>query len=186
MRQILVLCAALAGLAACGGPEPLRYAAPPAEPGARVAIGAASVELREVSLPAYARDEQVWRETAAGTFSPDPEALWADEPARAVTLALARQLGEITGRRVAAEPWPFESLPAARLDVRVSEMIAGADGRFRIAAEIYASRLDIERDRLARVAVSAPIAPDSGLPGLAAARESALRDLARRIAAEAL
>lgn len=182
MRR-LVAASTLALLAACGG-APERYGAPLAPSGARIGISVAFLEVRQVSLPSYALDEEIWVETSEGSLTADDGFLWADEPQRGVTQELARQLGQITGARVAAEPWPFDGLPQARLEVRVDEFVAGADGRFRIEGQYFAIALSAGRDRASDFSVSAPIAAESGAPGIARARASAVRDLARLIAAE--
>lgn len=180
------LLAAFVALAACSGPPAERFAVPLASAGDRIAVGVRSVELVEVSLPTYARSEEIWQETAAGALLSDPKMLWADEPTRGVTHALSRQLTEITGARVAAEPWPFEEPADARLEVRIDEMVAGADGRFRLAGTFYTTRRSGARDRVEAFGIAAPIVPESGPRGIAAARAEAVRDLARRIAAAGL
>lgn len=182
-RSILIV--ALGVLAACGAP-PERFAAPLAPAGARIDVAVRSLEVRLVSLPAYARDEEIWIETAAGTLTADARRLWADDPARGLTQDLARQLAAMTGARVAAEPWPFADLPAARLEVRLDSFVAGVDGRFRIAGQYIVASESGARDRAAPFEVSAPIAPESGVPGIAVARAQATRDLARLIAREGL
>ena len=175
------IAAALCALAACG-PPPERYAAPPAAPGTPIPVAAGTIEIREVSLPAYALDEEIWRETPSGALVPSEGHLWADDPARGTTLELAGQLAAVTGARVAPEPWPFDDLPAARVEVRADRFLAGADGRFRISGQIFAANAEAGTNRATAFSVAAPIPPDSGLPGIAAARAAAIRDLARRIA----
>jgi uncharacterized lipoprotein YmbA len=185
-RFVTVLaCAGLAVLAACGAPQQ-RFAAPPAPPGDRIAIPVRFVQLREVSLPAYARDEEIWVEGEGGALSPQRNLLWADAPERGVTQELARQLAAITGATVAAEPWPFDSLPQATVELRLDTFLAGRDGRFRVAGQYFVAGQPALRDRSGTFEVAAPIAPESGVPGIAAARASALRDLARLIAREGL
>jgi hypothetical protein len=182
MRRLLPLLP-LVLLAGCGSP-PERFAAPLAPPGARIGISVSQLEVRQVTLPSYALDEEIWVETPGGALTADADLLWADEPQRGVTLELARQLAAITKARVAAEPWPFEALPQARLEVRISDFVAGADGRFRIAGQYITVALDAGRDQVRDFSVSAPIPPESGVPGIAAARAVAVRDLARLIARE--
>ncbi|MEM6740667.1 MAG: ABC-type transport auxiliary lipoprotein family protein [Pseudomonadota bacterium] len=171
----------LAVLSACGGAAE-RFAAPLAPPGARIGINVALLEVRQVSLPSYALEEEIWIETETGALTADANLLWADDPARAVTQEVARQLAAISGARVAAEPWPFEDLPEARVELRIDEFIAGNDGRFRISGQGFAVAVTAGQDRVFDFAVSAPVAAGSGTPGLAVARSEAIRDLARRIA----
>ncbi|WP_093362345.1 PqiC family protein [Tropicimonas isoalkanivorans] len=185
MRPLPFALAVICLLAACGGPA-VRYAAPPVPSGSRIGISVSRLEVREVSLPAYAQTEEIWQEFADGSLRSESDTLWADDPSRGVTLELSQHLSALTGARVAAEPWPFEDLPQARLDVRVSEMVAGADGRFRLAGQYYVASYGGGRDRSGDFRVSAPIVPDSGSPGIAAARAAAVRDLARLIASRGI
>jgi hypothetical protein len=181
--RLLSLALALCAVAACG-PPPERYAAPLAPTGPRIPVAPGSIEVRQVSLPTYALDEEIWRESASGALVPSVGRLWADEPERGVTLELARQLAAITGARAAAEPWPLDSVPAARVEVRADRFVAGADGRFHISGQYFTVDVERDRERAGSFAVAAPIAPESGLPGIAAARAKAVRDLARLIADE--
>ncbi|MFD0980493.1 PqiC family protein [Tropicimonas aquimaris] len=185
MRLVLPALAFSLLLTACSAP-PVRYAAAPVASGDRIGISVSQLEVREVSLPTYAQSEEIWREAEGGALEADSSALWADDPARGVTMELSQHLAAFTGARVAAEPWPFEDLPQARLIVRVSEMVAGADGRFRLSGQYFVSRLSAGRDYSGTFNVSAPIAPDSGSSGIAAARAVAVRDLARQIASRGI
>lgn len=172
-------------LGACGA-APVRYAAPQVSSGGRIAISVGKVEVREVSLPAYARTEEIWTQSASGALASDPGVLWADDPARGLTQEVSTHLAGVTGARVAAEPWPFEDLPDARVHLRLERMVAGPDGRFHLAGQYYIASLIGGADRSGSFDVSAPIAPDSGAPGIAAARAAAARDLARLIASRGI
>jgi hypothetical protein len=66
--------------------------------------------------------------------------------------------------------------------VRADRFVAGADGRFHISGQYFAVDVERGRDHAADFAVSAAIPPESGLPGVAAARAAAVRDLAALIA----
>ena len=177
--------AALALLAACG-PGPVLYTVPPAPSGQPVSIAFRTVEVAEVSLPLYAEAEEIYVAAAGGALTSAPEARWADDPRRAMTLELSRALGEITGARVAAEPWPFEGLADARVTVRADEMVAGADGDFRLTGQYYVADIEGERDRAGRFAVAEPYAAEGGPAAIADARGRAVRDLARLIASEGM
>ncbi|WP_112322767.1 PqiC family protein [Oceanibium sediminis] len=176
----------LTGLAACGG-EPLRFAVPDtAPPEQRVSIGYSSVELREVSLPTYAAGEEIALEQAPGVLSTSADRLWADDPARAVTLELSRSLLRITGAQIAPEPWPFEEFADARVEVRVEHMLAGADGQFRISGQYFVS--PSERTGRARTRLFSLSVPMTGTApaAIAAARGQAVSQLAGLIARDGL
>lgn len=196
MRPMLLL-SALA-LAGCGA-DPVLFAAPPAvtsvsspvgDPGSRIAVAYRTVEVREVSLPTYAEGETIFMEGGGGTLMPAPGAEWADLPQRAVTLDLAEVLEGVTGALVAAEPWPFEALPDARVEVRVTRLAAGVDGVFRLAGHYYVAdlrgELDRPADRSSQFVSAVPFDPEGGAAAIAAARSRAVRDLARQIATEGM
>lgn len=177
--------AVLALLAACGT-EPLLYAAPPVPAGERIGVFARSVEVREVSLPLYAEAEEIHVGLPGGGIAPLDGARWADDPRRAVTLELAAAMADATGARVAAEPWPFQSFPAATVTVRATQMLAGTDGVFRMSGQWATADRDGERERAGRFDVHTPYPLAGGSNAIAAARALAVRDLARLIAARGL
>lgn len=179
---------ALLFLAACsGGDSAVRYAVPEAEVAVRARISYASVEVIEVSLPTYASLEEIFVGTADGGLQSSTSLLWADDPTRAVTLELARSLAAITGARVAPEPWPFQEPAAARVDVRVEEMVAMADGVFRLKGQYFVAPRDIDRrERSGAFALVAPWNTEGGAAAIAAARGAVVRDLALQIAKEGL
>ena len=74
--------------------------------------------MLSVSLPNYASGEDLLVASTDGTLV-NGQTLWADDPTREMTLSLARSLTEITGARVAPQPWPFDSAAEARVDVRI-------------------------------------------------------------------
>lgn len=185
MLRLLAPCA-FALLAACGGPT-LRYAVPPVPTGDRIAASARGVEVRDVTLPAYAEIEEIFFEGPDGALTSDPNLLWADLPSRAMTLQLSRTLAATTGARVAAEPWPFDAFPDARVEVRVSEMVAGRGNVFRLSGVYYVGRPDgTGAERSGDFAIAIPYDPEGGVPAIAAARAAAVRDLGRLIARDGL
>lgn len=137
MKRTFTLLTALL-LTACGGNETL-ITAPEVKVTERVSTSFRSIEVLEVSLPDYATGDEVALEND-GSLSLS-RALWADDPTRAVTLGLSRNLTEITGKTVAPEPWPFESPAAARVDVRVEQMLV-SDGAMMMSGQYFVTDLD--------------------------------------------
>ncbi|TNC69148.1 PqiC family protein [Rubellimicrobium roseum] len=179
---------ALALLAACGGPGPLLIAVPPAPAEGRVGIGFASVEVLEVSLPAYADGEEIFLQGQGGALTEAGGAVWADDPSRALTLDLSRALGELTGAQTAPDPWPFDDGPEAQVDVRLAEFAPDLTrGAFVLRGQYFVASQDGSgRDRAAEFLVTAPLPPEPGPAAIAAARAQATLTLARQIAAEGL
>lgn len=172
-------------LAACGA-DPVRLAVPPAASTAQVGIAFATLEVLAVSLPAYAEGEEIVVRSG-GALVPTGGAIWADDPPRALTLDLSRALSEITGARVAPEPWPFEERAEARLDVRVAEIVADEGGSFVMRGQYFAASQDGSgRDRARGFRIEVPFDPTLGPGAIAVARGQATVALAQEIASSGL
>lgn len=190
MRAIITISAACAAILTAGcepaGPT-VRFAAPPAIAEQRVGIAYSTVAVRDVSLPTYAALEEISVDLGAGRIETVDEGLWADDPVRAVTLALTGVLGGATRATVAPEPWPFESEPEAAVDVRFETFVAEAAGRFVASGQYFVAPSDEERPERARAfALTIPYDPATGLRGIARARSQAIEALGLLIARDGL
>lgn len=181
----IAMIAALATLAACGGTPDVRIAVPRAEAPQKQRIAYGSVSLRSVSLPTYAAAEDIYVSFPDGTIKPDEGLLWADAPDRAITLELTRYLAQITGARVASEPWPFLDRPDAEVELRVEEMLAYADGTFRMSGQYFVAP-EMGQDRARLFSLSVPVGGTFSAQDIASARGAVLRQLAGEIAANGL
>jgi len=171
-------------LAGCGVPAD-RYPVPTVEVKETQRIAFASVELRDVSLPTYAGNDEITVEDDSGKLVSDPISLWADQPKRAISLELARNLVRLTKARVASEPWPFEEPADARLEVRFETLLAGSDGVFRASGQYFVSVVE-GRERSGLFDLGVPITGDGGPQAIARARGQVIFDLARLLAREGL
>lgn len=184
MRPVLIpALAVLAVLAACAAPP--RYGAPTPIPEARVATRYRAIEIVQATLPAYAQGEEIYLRKADGAieeFGP----LWADDPARAVTLQLARDLGAISGGLAAPDPWPFRDLPDVRVDVRIEDFLATEAGVFLLSGQYFVAPESGGRDRARRFEVTVPIAQPPSPAAIVTARGSAISRLAVEIAENGL
>ncbi|NVO23647.1 PqiC family protein [Donghicola mangrovi] len=184
MKALPIL--ALAALAACSGPE-TRLSTPEVTSDVSVRTSFPSLEMRLVSLPTYASEEEIASQNTDGTIKSGDSLLWADDPARSVTMALARHLSQITGATVAPEPWPFDAYAAGRVDVRFTEMLGRADNRFQLTGQYFV--VDSEgrgRDKSVLFDIQEPVAAPYGPAQIAAARAGAVAKLAADIAQKAL
>jgi uncharacterized protein len=185
LHRALVLVPFLA-LAACG-PAPGRVTVPEAPTEARVSIAYGSVEVRTVSLPTYAQAEEIFVIGDDGALSRIKGVLWADEPARAMTLDLSRALATITRARVAAEPWPFDATPDARVDVRVSAMLAAPGRDFRLSGQYFVAAFDgSDRGAARSFDIAVPLAAGADAAVISQARAAATVQLAEGIARDGL
>lgn len=173
-------------LTACGGTDPLYIldmptGESPGQPVAQHRLRVATLEIREVSLPAYAEDAQILREDGNGALTPVDNALWADEPTRAATLLLADRIGGASTATVAAEPWPLETPAQAAVHVQVSHMVARASGQFELKGQFAISSYDhVVRERIERFDIAVPL-PEPSAGGISRASSAALRELSEQI-----
>lgn len=177
----LIAVFACIGLAGCGGPSAQVLLAPP-PPDARVPALVGSLEVRDVSLPRYAASDDLVVLDDDGLLQTVSGAVWADTPERSMTLALADALGAITGARVAAEPWPFAQAPAAQVTVRVSQLLATANGALRLKGHYAIAPVNSGlADRSGQFDISVPVT-DTAPAALAEAHGRAVSALAGQIA----
>ncbi len=179
-RHALFLVALL--LAACGSTDEPRFRIEPAPAPARMRIAAGTIELREVTLPAYAAEPAILAEAADGALYPQGASLWADDPAQGVTSALVTALSARTSATVAAEPWPLTDPAQVRLDVRVAQFFASADGAFEMTGQFAIASPDrVVREFIRSFEIRVPIRGE-GPGALASAQGQAISELATLIA----
>lgn len=123
-------------LAACGteGPQYLVESKPTA---LRVRAAVGTVLVRTVSLPTYAADQKIAVQAEAGAVEAADFGLWADEPERATTLSITRNLNAMTSAKVAPEPWPLPEPPQGVVDIRIETFIATKENTFRAAGQYF-------------------------------------------------
>jgi uncharacterized lipoprotein YmbA len=173
-------------LASCGDGPSARYSVPQPEVSETIRISYSSVEIRDVSLPTYAASDEIPREVEGGSLESSAAVLWADAPPRAVSLALSRNLAELTTAKIANEPWPFQSFPEARVEVRIEDMVAGLDGFFRLKGQYFVASTRGNRERSGLFELLTPYDVLAGPNAIAAARGQAILNLAREIAQKGL
>lgn len=174
-----VLCAGLSG---CGR-EPTLYLVTPPAPEARLPDRLGRVELREVMLPQYATGPEVTLQEPGGALRAQRKDLWADAPATAITGVLAAQISAISGATAVAEPWPLSTPPDRRLEVRVAQILAGADGLFHLSGQYFVAPLaGAGRDIARPFTITEPL-DGADAAAVASAQARALQKLAAQIAA---
>ncbi len=136
MMKSLMFVGLTALMAGCSG-APSRLEMAPLDSQLSLRASVSSAMVRTVSLPTYAAAEELSMETAEGLIDSVDAILWADDPSRAVTLALTRNIGKITSAKVGPDPWPFAGLPDVAIDVRVTRMVAGSDGVFDLEGQFF-------------------------------------------------
>ncbi len=183
MKLILAPLALALALSACGDTKS-RFLIAPVAPQTEQRLRVASIEVRDVSLPAYAAASEMMVEDASGALRPVKKAIWADDPARGVTGALARTLDMRSTASVAAEPWPLSEPAQMRVEVRVDQMVAHADGNFGMSGQFaLTSPSGAVPDRLQRFDIKVPMA-DTAPATVAQATGAAIDALADQIIAK--
>lgn len=166
-------------LAACGGGDTARYLIDaPSSAVSETRISVRTLELRDVSLPSHASGAEILVRDETGALRPLGDAVWADDPVRAVTGTLAELLDARSSATVSAEPWPLFDGPSARMDVRINRMLATSAGAFEITGQAAVSAVDgRSRERVERFAIATPITEISAA-GVTDAQGRALAALA--------
>lgn len=149
---------------------------------ARVRGAPAFIELRTVALPLYAKAEQIPVLTKDGSVRVTSDQIWADAPDAALTSMLARNLAQITGSTVAAEPWPLEKYPDARIEVRVDQLIASLGGVLKFNGTYFVTSVSGDlREKAERFAFEIPVAGQDYI-AVSRANAEAVRLLSEAIA----
>lgn len=183
--RAVVLAVSCTALLSCSAPATL-YSTDAPTPQDRIAIGFASVEVRDVSLPTYAASDVIAIEGPDGVLLNDETLRWADEPERAVALELTRQLVQLSGARIASEPWPFEEFPDAELSLRFETFLPRANGQFEAKGQYFVSTYDGTGDASGLFDLSVPYDLARGPAAIAEARGVLVLELAELIAREGL
>ncbi len=184
MTKTPLVIATLIALAACGS-DADRYAVTPPAVTESIRIGFGSVEIRDISLPSYAAADEIHQQVEGGILKSSTSVLWADAPERAIALDLSRNLAKMSGARIASEPWPFESFPDARLEIRFEELLASADGVFRASGQYFVA-VEEGRERSGLFDLAVPFALEGGPAAIATARGQIILDLAEFVARNGL
>lgn len=160
---IAIALAAAVPLASCGDTNarfPIVAETGPTVTKTRVAVS--TIEVRDVSLPAYAAASEIVVEQDGGALTVVPKAIWADDPVRGVTGALARSLDLRSTASVAAEPWPLADSADVRVEVRIDRMIAKLSGEFELSGQFaVAAPNGAIREAVQRFTVIVPLADNT-------------------------
>lgn len=183
LAGLIALLVAAFGLSACSDPEDTgRFVISPPASTAQLPNRLGTAELKDVTLPEYASDQEIMWQTEDGAIRSNPDNLWADSPQRGFTLALAREISDVSGATVIGEPWPLAEPPQRSLEVRVERALAQSNGVYRLTGRYFVSDEQSGGTNHARsFDISVPLT--SNQPGaIAAALSTAIGQLARQIA----
>lgn len=178
LRIVALSFAAALPLIACGDTNARFPIVSDAAQVSKARVSVRTVEVRDVSLPAYAAASEIVVEQDGGALFVVPKSIWADDPVRAVTGALSRSLDMRSTASVASEPWPLAEPADVRVEVRIDRMIAKTDGMFELSGQFAIASPDgIARETVERFVVTSPMA-DSEPATVAKATGAAIDSLA--------
>lgn len=178
LRIVALTLAAALPLISCGDTNARFPITSDAVTVSKTRVSVRSIEVRDVSLPAYAAASEIVVEQDGGALFVLPKSIWADDPVRGVTGALSRSLDLRSTASVASEPWPLAEPADVRVEVRIDRMIARTDGMFELSGQFAIAAPDgAFRESVDRFAVTAPMA-DSEAASVAKATGTAVDNLA--------
>ncbi|MEX2520540.1 MAG: ABC-type transport auxiliary lipoprotein family protein [Paracoccaceae bacterium] len=141
----------------------------------------ASVGLREVALPLYARRQQIAARDAAGAITAADEHRWAEDPSRAVTRLVARTLAALRGAPVYPDPWPQGASPDLIATVEVDRFLGEIGGEVALDGQITLARMSARGDPATGGFAIRTAVVGADHAALAAAYGAALAELAREM-----
>ena len=116
-------------------PDPLLYTlVDPSLPTSEI-NGDQIIGLSELSLPAYARNQQITTAVSPYRISEDDDHRWAAPPSEALTAALSKALENSSGSTVLQRPFPAGVQPDVRLFLSFDRLLRGPDGEAQMTGQ---------------------------------------------------
>ena len=162
IRPLLALLLLVAACAAA--PQQRQYLLEAPAPAATAAApaGVNAVGVREIAFPLYARRQQIPSQDPDGAIVASDTFRWAEEPPRAATRLLARNLAVALNAPTYVEPWPQGTAPKAIIAIEVDRFIGALGGDVRLEGQIMISHPGAAGDRTTtRFAVTEPVGGDT-------------------------
>jgi len=182
MRVRHILAATLIGLTANCSTPLTRVELAPLQSTLTLRAAVSSALVRTVELPTYAAEEAISVQGSDGLILSGDAVLWADDPARAATAAIAQNLASILSVVIAPEPWPFADIPDVTVEVRVTQLLTGNDGILRMRGQYFVGGDGVDYPAIVRSFAHSVALETPGFEGIAAAQSQALLALSEDIA----
>ena len=139
------------------------------------------IGLSELTLPAYARNQQITTAISDYRISEDDDHRWAAPPSEALTAALSRALEDNSGSTVLQRPFPAGVRPDVRLTLSFDRLLRGADGEAEMMGQYLLQRKGSDPE-ISRFSIIVPSTGGS-YEAYMAALSTGLTELAAEIAA---
>jgi len=182
--RVLLFAALTFGLSSCSSSrDPILYHLKPPQLVSSVPQSELTLLLREVSVPAYARNTNITSSTKTHRIVEDDEHKWAVPPSEAITNALAASLEVATGGVVTQHIESARMSTDAKISVHLSRLLRSQDGGVEMVGQFIVS--DDGKPSIKRFSLKFP-GKSRDYDGYMEAVADAVDELARLIAAEVI
>ena len=136
VKRTLIPLGLTALIASCSSaPDPILYTlADQTLPASKISNNQI-IGLSELTLPAYARNQQITTAISQYRISEDDNHRWAAPPSEALTAALSKALENSSGSTVLQRPFPSGVRPDVRLSFTFDRLLRGATGEAQMSGQ---------------------------------------------------
>ena len=183
VKHVLMVSGLCAVIAACASaPDPILYTLADRSPSEGSLVSEQIIGLSELTLPAYARNQQITTAISPYRVTEDDDHRWAIPPSEALTTALSNALETSSGSTVLQRPYPAGVRPDIRLSLSFDRLLRGPNGEAEMTGQylIQSDGRDAEISRFSLRVQSS----DKSYEAYMAALSDGLSDLGAEIAAK--
>ena len=174
------LCAVVAACASA--PDPILYTLADRSPSEGSLVSEQIIGLSELTLPAYARNQQITTAISPYRITEDDDHRWAIPPSEALTTALSKALETSSGSTVLQRPYPAGVRPDIRLSLSFDRLLRGPNGEAEMTGQ-YLIQSDGQDAEISRFSLRVQ-SSDKSYEAYMAALSDGLSDLGAEIAAK--
>ena len=136
MKRALITLGLSAFVASCSSsPDPFLYTLADSIVPESTITNEQIIGLSELTLPAYARNQQITTAISPYRISEDDDHRWAAPPSEALTAALSKALEKNSGSTVLQRPFPAGVRPDVRVSLTFDRMLRGAEGEAEMSGQ---------------------------------------------------
>lgn len=159
-HYLIPICLSAVVASCSSAPDPVLYTLADLSLQERTTTNDQIIGLSELTLPAYARNQQITTALSPYRISEDDNHRWAAPPSEALTAALSKAVEQSTGGTVLQRPYPAGIRPEIRLTLTFDRLLRGPDGEAEMAGQylVQAANDDV---RINRFSITVPSAGDS-------------------------
>ncbi|MEO1305809.1 MAG: PqiC family protein [Pseudomonadota bacterium] len=183
VKHVLMVSGLCAVVAACASaPDPILYTLADRSPSEGSLVSEQIIGLSELTLPAYARNQQITTAISPYRITEDDDHRWAIPPSEALTTALSKALETSSGNTVLQRPYPAGVRPDIRLSLSFDRLLRGPNGEAEMTGQ-YLIQSDGQDAEISRFSLRVQ-SSDKSYEAYMAALSDGLSDLGAEIAAK--